>query len=842
MKDQVDNLVQQDRDHRRRGPLRAADPAGARRGPGAAAPGGSGHPLCLPRAVAQRLLPHRRWRPARSAAGSSTRPTACPSGATTSARTTSTPVASSSELAERQGVPVPPVACFTATAKPEVTAEVLAYFREPPGAGAAPLRGWRRARQPRLRGPGRPGHGEAGAGPGHPQRAPGPGRGRARGRRSSTPPPARRPRSWRPSCATRAGRRRPSTPGSRPRRSGASRTPSSPGNSGSSVPPTPSAWGWTRRTCAWWSTWTSPAPWRTMSRRRAGPGATGGRPCASCSTTPQDVERQFRMEALSALSRQDIAEILRGLRRARHGKDDTVVLTSGELLRDEDLHLGFDADDRQADTRVRVAVAWLERSGLVERNENRTRVFQGRPLVATLEEARRRIAGPGAVRGPGGALAGRLRGPAQLRPGRGPDRRRAGPAAGLPAARPRAGRQDRPAWDRGETAGQRVLRTLHDMAAGRPAAPGPPAHRLPQIQGQEPLRADPGPGLRPGAGHARRPAGGGPGCRRPGPGCPCPCAGSTSACWTRGWTATRRPCATCSPAWPGMGAAWPGSAAAWSSARRDRDHYQVKLQRDWPALRTRRPSAARRSPPWCCAPCSPRSRPRPPASAEVLVAFGTDELTRGPARGPDPGRRPARPPGRGGPGAPVPARTGGHRPAKRAGGLPPGHDHPPPARGPGPPLHQGPARAPGPALWRAGLPDPCHGRVCPPGGGEDPPGPGPGRGLLHPGQGELRAALLPGPPRDPGAGHHRGVLPPDRRCPGQPGPDRDRRRPRGGQPPGPGGARLRQDPGGGPPLRLPVAGAAGGPARHPDALLQPQRRPGTAPPPGRPWWGTMPAG
>ena len=33
-------------------------------------------------------------------------------------------------LAERQGAPVPPVACFTATAKRDVKAEILAYFRE----------------------------------------------------------------------------------------------------------------------------------------------------------------------------------------------------------------------------------------------------------------------------------------------------------------------------------------------------------------------------------------------------------------------------------------------------------------------------------------------------------------------------------------------------------------------------------------------------------------------------------------------------------------------------------------------------------------------------------------
>jgi ATP-dependent DNA helicase RecQ len=41
---------------------------------------------------------------------------------------------------------------------------------------------------------------------------------------------------------------------------------------------------------------------------------------------------------------------------------------------------------------VRIAVAWLERADSAERCENRSRVFQGRPAVANLAEAVRRIA------------------------------------------------------------------------------------------------------------------------------------------------------------------------------------------------------------------------------------------------------------------------------------------------------------------------------------------------------------------------------------------------------------------------------------------------------------------
>jgi superfamily II DNA helicase RecQ/superfamily I DNA/RNA helicase len=105
----------------------------------------------------------------------------------------------------------------------------------------------------------------------------------------------------------------------------------------------------------------------------------------------QDIEAQFRLEADSELSQRDIAQILRGLRRARRSAAGEVVLTSGELLRDEEVDTSFDSEDRQADTRVKMAVSWLERAGFVERNHNNTRVFQGRPLVRSLTEARERM-------------------------------------------------------------------------------------------------------------------------------------------------------------------------------------------------------------------------------------------------------------------------------------------------------------------------------------------------------------------------------------------------------------------------------------------------------------------
>jgi ATP-dependent DNA helicase RecQ len=107
----------------------------------------------------------------------------------------------------------------------------------------------------------------------------------------------------------------------------------------------------------------------------------------------EDCERQFRLGALSELSRRDILAILRGLRRlAKSRSSEVVEVTTGELLRDETVEVDFGAEDRSADTKVRAAIAWLERAGFVERNENQTQVIQARVMVATLAEAEERMA------------------------------------------------------------------------------------------------------------------------------------------------------------------------------------------------------------------------------------------------------------------------------------------------------------------------------------------------------------------------------------------------------------------------------------------------------------------
>ncbi len=105
-----------------------------------------------------------------------------------------------------------------------------------------------------------------------------------------------------------------------------------------------------------------------------------------------DIETQFKISAMSQLNQRDIAQILRGLKHSKKDKQGNVIITTGELLRDENTDLSFDNDAPNAATKVITAVSWLEKSGFILRNENRTQVFQGRPLVKNLAEAQQKIA------------------------------------------------------------------------------------------------------------------------------------------------------------------------------------------------------------------------------------------------------------------------------------------------------------------------------------------------------------------------------------------------------------------------------------------------------------------
>ena len=109
---------------------------------------------------------------------------------------------------------------------------------------------------------------------------------------------------------------------------------------------------------------------------------------------PEDVERQFGMSARSRLTREEIHAILRALRNLDRKKrlGGEVVATPGEIL-GEDEDRAFERDSTTDDTRVRTAVAWLEESELLTRDENVVHVFPSSLRVRSVQEAGKRLAG-----------------------------------------------------------------------------------------------------------------------------------------------------------------------------------------------------------------------------------------------------------------------------------------------------------------------------------------------------------------------------------------------------------------------------------------------------------------
>jgi ATP-dependent DNA helicase RecQ len=103
-----------------------------------------------------------------------------------------------------------------------------------------------------------------------------------------------------------------------------------------------------------------------------------------------DLDVQFRLLRNSRLTQHDIYSILKALRsiERRDRSEGSVVVTSGEILLEIPDQNRIDPDANDADTKVRIAIAWLEEARLLERHENHTHVFPGSLLVNSLDEAK----------------------------------------------------------------------------------------------------------------------------------------------------------------------------------------------------------------------------------------------------------------------------------------------------------------------------------------------------------------------------------------------------------------------------------------------------------------------
>jgi ATP-dependent DNA helicase RecQ len=106
-----------------------------------------------------------------------------------------------------------------------------------------------------------------------------------------------------------------------------------------------------------------------------------------------DLDVQFRLLRHSILTHTEIQSILKALRSIeRKDRDkDSVIVTSGEILLELPNQNIFDPDVRGVDTKVRIAVAWLEEAHLLERKENFTRLFPASLMVSNYEDAYKKL-------------------------------------------------------------------------------------------------------------------------------------------------------------------------------------------------------------------------------------------------------------------------------------------------------------------------------------------------------------------------------------------------------------------------------------------------------------------
>lgn len=101
---------------------------------------------------------------------------------------------------------------------------------------------------------------------------------------------------------------------------------------------------------------------------------------------PNDVETQFMLTELSKLTYGDINAIYKKIRAEQEKrKKAELVISSGEILKDA-LVETFDSSDNNAKTKVMTAIAWLERANYLERTDNVVRIFPAY-LTMTLDEA-----------------------------------------------------------------------------------------------------------------------------------------------------------------------------------------------------------------------------------------------------------------------------------------------------------------------------------------------------------------------------------------------------------------------------------------------------------------------
>ncbi len=112
--------------------------------------------------------------------------------------------------------------------------------------------------------------------------------------------------------------------------------------------------------------------------------------------SPGDAEARFSLGASAALAEEDLGALWKAIEqlpsaRRPHDQRSIRTVTPKELLFQEALAGRFDPTEPADETRVKAGVNWLEIARVLERTENQTRVFSGRPQLPTLAESLARV-------------------------------------------------------------------------------------------------------------------------------------------------------------------------------------------------------------------------------------------------------------------------------------------------------------------------------------------------------------------------------------------------------------------------------------------------------------------
>ncbi len=110
--------------------------------------------------------------------------------------------------------------------------------------------------------------------------------------------------------------------------------------------------------------------------------------------SPDDIEKQFQLKTMNRITKRDAGEIYKGIKNInkKTGRTDDVTVSAGEILMEEDVETDFEIGDSTSEGKVKTALAVLEESGMLTREENYYDVFEVSQMIFNVLEVSEKMA------------------------------------------------------------------------------------------------------------------------------------------------------------------------------------------------------------------------------------------------------------------------------------------------------------------------------------------------------------------------------------------------------------------------------------------------------------------